>query len=122
MPQSTLSNRLKQLRDSHNYTQEDLGNYLNMTRQGYAHYENGKRVPDYHILLRLSFLYNTSIEQLVMEEETVPVSKNVESTRFENLSKREQKLLSLFSQLSISEQEDFMTFLQIRAASHKKRS
>lgn len=64
-----LSDKLRDLRKNRNLTQTDVGNYLNMSRQGYAHYENGHRTPDYEILIRLAELYHVSLDELVNKEE-----------------------------------------------------
>lgn len=64
-----LNDKLRYLRINRGLTQVDLGNYLNMTRQGYAHYENGLRSPNYQILVKLANLYQVSVDDLVDSKE-----------------------------------------------------
>ena len=61
----SLSQKLRELRTKYGYTQKYIGDYLNITRQGYAHYEKGGRTPDNRTLLQLAALYNLSIDELV---------------------------------------------------------
>ena len=50
-------------------SQKEVGSYLGITGQAYSNYENGKREADYETLLKLSELFETSIENLLMDEE-----------------------------------------------------
>lgn len=65
MPDSLLKDKLHNLRKSNNYTQNDIAQYLNMTRAGYGHYEKGKRTPNPETLLKLAKLYNIEINELI---------------------------------------------------------
>lgn len=120
MALTLLSVRLKNLRESRNLTQQDLGTYLNISRQGYSHYENGTRVPDFHVLERLSELYNISIDSLLTPFDKEPAfSPGVaeESSDFQSLqglTRQEQMVLNLFSQLTPEEKEDFMDLVSIK--------
>lgn len=60
--------KLMELRIKHNYTQSDLGKYLQMSRAGYSQYEAGERTPTYSVLLSLSQLYRISIDELINED------------------------------------------------------
>ena len=51
-----LAKNLKILRKKHNYTQQDLSDILNITRQAYSHYEQALREPDLNTLVHLSHL------------------------------------------------------------------
>lgn len=65
----SLNDKLRYLRINRGLTQGDIGNYLNMTRQGYAHYENGVRIPNYQTLVKLANLYQISVDELVDAKE-----------------------------------------------------
>ena len=41
-----LANNLHRLRTENNYTQEQIGEKLNISRQAYSNYETGKRIAD----------------------------------------------------------------------------
>ena len=57
-----IQNVLKEYREKNNYTQEYIAEYLHITQQGYANYENGKRLPDIEKLIMLADLYNISLD------------------------------------------------------------
>lgn len=59
-----LAKNLKILRKKHNYTQQDLSDILNITRQAYSHYEQALREPDLNTLVHLSHLYKVSLDEL----------------------------------------------------------
>lgn len=120
MALTLLSVRLKNLRESRNLTQQDLGTYLNISRQGYSHYENGTMVPDFHVLERLADLYDISIDSLL-----APYAKkdclsgevaeeSLDSQSLQGLTRQEQMVLNLFSQLPPEDKEDFMDLLSIK--------
>lgn len=114
MTRTALSVRLRQLRNEHEYTQAFIGVYLNMTRQAYSHYETGKRTPDYNTLFKLSQLYCTNIENLLKDTEADEQEDHTIPKRYENITKKEQKLLILFAQLSAQEQDEFIEFLNTK--------
>lgn len=59
-----IQNVLKELRLQNKYTQGYIANYLCITQQAYANYENGKRLPDIEKLIMLADLYNISLDIL----------------------------------------------------------
>lgn len=65
MPNIQLSRNLKYLRKVHNYTQDELAEFLNISRQAYSNYENSKRTPDLDTLMRFCALYSLSLDALV---------------------------------------------------------
>lgn len=116
-----LNDKLKCLRINKNLTQTDLGNYLNMTRQGYAHYEKGSRSPDNQTILRLANLYDIGIKELIDENELpteiaylfdpnpYTTDKKYKTSEESNtitikVSTYEKRLVSLFRQLDEQEQ------------------
>ncbi|MCL1695644.1 MULTISPECIES: helix-turn-helix transcriptional regulator [unclassified Lysinibacillus] len=64
-----LENRLKELREQHKYTQDDVAGFLNISRQSVSKWEQGKGYPDIDNLRRLSDLYKISLDQLITGEE-----------------------------------------------------
>lgn len=59
-----LRERLKQLRLSHGYTQQDIASALNISRSAYALYESGKRQLNYGSLAALADFYAVSLDYL----------------------------------------------------------
>ena len=132
MDSTLLAARLKALRIKHGLTQQELGNYLNITQQGYFYYESGKRTPDLTTLTRLADLYNLTLNELLSSCNTQAASadKVAESTPYiesscnetiELLPYREKTLLRLFSELSANEKEDFMELLDVKLRQAQQR-
>ena len=46
-------------------TQQEMADYLGISRQAYSNYENGKREPDYETLLKLGEYLDCSIDYLL---------------------------------------------------------
>lgn len=59
-----IQNVLKKFREDNNYTQKEIANYLRITQQAYANYENGKRLIDIEKLIELADLYKISLDIL----------------------------------------------------------
>ena len=57
--------RLKELRESHNLTQNEISKILKITSPQYSLYETGKRNIPISLLSKLAKYYNTSIDYLV---------------------------------------------------------
>ena len=60
----SIFDRLKNLREAHNYKQNFVANYLEISQQSYSRYENGKRELPIHFLPALAKLYGVSVEEL----------------------------------------------------------
>lgn len=117
-----LQNNLKQLRKYNGYTQKQIGEFLGITRQAYAHYETGTRVPNYVILAKLSDFYGISIDDLVQPEENCEEVKSGESNSpYRYLPERERQLVEMMQQLPIKDQEELILYLQRKVARHRER-
>ena len=62
-----LANNLHRLRTENNYTQEQISEKLNISRQAYSNYETGKRIPDIDMLIRIADIYEVTLEQLITQ-------------------------------------------------------
>ena len=60
-----LGQRLKDLRNKHNITQEEFADKLYVSRQTISSWENDKSYPDIHSLLMISELFKISLDDLV---------------------------------------------------------
>lgn len=58
-------NRIKLLRNEFNMTQQDLATKLNLVKGSIAMYENETRKPSMEVLIRLSEIFNCSIDYLL---------------------------------------------------------
>lgn len=73
-----FSNRLKELRESQDITQEQLAKLLNVSRPTIAGYETRQRQPDYEKLILIADLFNVSVDFLLTGEsadEVVTIGK-----------------------------------------------
>lgn len=57
--------RIRDLREDHDWKQRQLAEYLNCSQQVYSNYELGQRDIPTDILIKLSRLYNVSIDYLL---------------------------------------------------------
>ena len=57
--------RLKDLREDNDLTQQDIANYLEITRQQYSLYEIGKRTIPIDLLDKLANFYHTSTDYIL---------------------------------------------------------
>ena len=137
MSELLLKDKLRELRTRMHLTQSKVGQYLNMTRQGYAHYEAGLRSPDYQTLLKLSKLYQVDIGDLI-NNHTTPIihetlHENVDYTikpgnlkpnsvppRVIQLTSDEKKLFNLYSKLNTAEKKEFLDMLELKVNEIKK--
>lgn len=59
-----VGNRLKESRKYKNMTQKQVATYLTMTQQQYSRFENGVFELDYENLVKLSKLFEVSLDYL----------------------------------------------------------
>lgn len=58
-------NNLKKLRKDKGLLQEDVANYLGLTRPAYSHYETGRRIPDAAMLEKLADLFEVTTDDIL---------------------------------------------------------
>ena len=80
----TIYDKLVQLRKRKGWSQEDLAEKLDVSRQAISRWENGAALPDAYNLLQLSHLYDVSTDYLLNDEyesdDDLPRVKSVEAT------------------------------------------
>lgn len=57
--------RIKDLREDNDLTQEQVAKTLNMSQRGYSHIETGNNNVSSETLIKLSKLYNVSIDYIL---------------------------------------------------------
>lgn len=62
-----MAANLRRLRTDHNYTQTQIAEMLNISRQAYSNYETGKRIPDLDMVIRLADIYHVTLEQIITQ-------------------------------------------------------
>ena len=70
-----FNEKLKMLRKENNYTQEELSEKLNVSRQAITKWESGEGIPDIENLKQISILFNTTIDELVTEDKTITMEE-----------------------------------------------
>ena len=71
--------RLYDLRIDNDYRQEDVANFLNITKQAYGMYENGKRNLPIEYLVKLSEFYGVSTDFILNLTNNPHKPKDIES-------------------------------------------
>lgn len=80
--------RLKNLRQEKKMTQQDMAEYLNISRAGYAGYELERRIPNIEIIKSLSTYFEVSTDYLLCKT-SFPSSPNKEK----NVVRQEDEFL-----------------------------
>lgn len=62
-----LADNLRRLRTEYDYTQTQISQKLNISRQAYSNYETGKRIPDLDILFRIANIYHVTLDELILQ-------------------------------------------------------
>ncbi|MCI9064172.1 MAG: helix-turn-helix transcriptional regulator [Clostridia bacterium] len=57
--------RLRELREDHDYTQSYVANIIGLSQRGYSHYEVGHYDLTATLLIKLSKLYNVSVDYIL---------------------------------------------------------
>ena len=63
-----LKDNLAMLRNMHGFSQEELAEKINISRQAYAKWERGDTIPDVEKCSRLAEIFGVSIDNLVKTE------------------------------------------------------
>lgn len=71
-----VGNVIMEKRKEKNMTQDDLANYLYVTRQLVSKWENGTGIPSIDVLIELTKLFSISIEELLCLDEEIEVNES----------------------------------------------
>ena len=63
-----FANKLIQLRKKNGWSQEELAEQMDVTRQSVSKWESAQSIPDYEKMIRLSHLLGVSIDYLLKDE------------------------------------------------------
>ncbi len=119
-----FNNKLYELRKKRGYSQEELANRLNVSRQTVSKWEVGESTPDMEKLVAISDLFEVSLDELVKDkvpEQAQPQEQIVRSEFYSDLKKhvltqenkkKTQKGLKIVGiALGVFLLVDFLTFL-----------
>ncbi len=99
-----MENRIKELRKKHHMSQIRLSIELEVSQEAVSAYENGKCYPAFQSLLKLSEIFNSSIDYIMGLTDTN--IKPVSITENENI------LLNNFKRLDELRQEKVLSYIQ----------
>lgn len=93
---------LKELRLKNNYSQTELSELIHVTRQAISNWENGKAAPDSEILIKLSELYNVSIDEILVGELSGESLQKFTLNLLDNNNKQRSKIKKLLLTLLLT--------------------
>lgn len=115
--QMEISEALKKIRKQYKMTQEDVANFLGISRSGYTYYETGKSMPSIEVLKKLSAIYDTTIDEVVGNRIKNQSSKYGKSAVMEYcpdplmyMKKEEQQIVMAYRLLDDNEKEMLKNF------------
>lgn len=71
----TMAERLQRLRKEHHFSQEQLAERLQVSRQAVSKWENGQTDPDLDNIIAMSNLYEVTTDYILIGKERVPKEK-----------------------------------------------
>lgn len=109
MFQSSLSKKLRLLRNNLHLRQEDVAKALTMERTTYCNYENGTRTPSLETVVQLADFYQVPIDYLVRESNEQDMN-----TDLYPLSLSEKAIILLYRELPLSAQQEWTHYFCYR--------
>lgn len=107
----TLGKRLKQVRVEKGFSQAEVADFLNISRQSISRWETDKAYPDLDNLVELSKYYEVSIDEILTETKVLQHEINQKTEQMnqnmEEIEKKQQKL----NQLSSSDSDESWVLL-----------
>lgn len=101
-------NRIKQLREENSWTQLELSKKMNCAISSIAMYENESRKPSMEVLIKLSEIFNCSIDYLLCKSE-IRNPEEIDAGKINiGLSKKDYKLPTKEQQDKIEEFAKFV--------------
>lgn len=115
-----FSERLRLLRKAHGLTQERAAVLLNVERSTYAKYETGQSMPHQDTLLRLTDLFNVSVDYMLGKVEGGSTAGELrEDGSLPGLSAEEAAVLTMARKLTKTQREAWLSiaseFISINA-------
>jgi len=95
---SNFAKRLRKLRKENDLTQEELGKKLGYNKSNVSHLESGRNKPQLDVLLKLSEIFDITVDYLVGKTD----HKNASRISSEDVSKEQlKKLKKLFDEFDL---------------------
>lgn len=106
-----FSEVLKDLRESHSLTQEQLAKQIDVSRSTIAGYESRNRQPDYDKLVSISRYFHVSVDYLLTGEKEVEFSTLPHPKPNEKLLDR--KVLKSYYNLCYEYKQDVLKYIEL---------
>lgn len=108
----SLGQRLKQVRVEKGFSQADVADFLNISRQSISRWETDKSYPDIDNLVELSKYYEVSIDELLTETKVLQQEINQKTEQMnKNIEEIEKKQKKLNQLLSLDNDESWILLL-----------
>lgn len=115
-----LSDKLRELRDGRNWSQQHVANLMKVDRSTISRYETGKSLPSYQTILQFADIYQIDKDFLITElNNLLPASEKTGYLLKENTNDKE---LELILQLIKKEPDLKRILLELHFMSPKRRS
>lgn len=101
-----FANTLKNLRESNNVTQEQLAEYLRVSRPTIAGYETKSRQPDFERLEKIAEYFHVTIDYLI-------TGTNVEKENLVNENALDLEVVNSYKKLSLSSKQDVLKYINL---------
>lgn len=106
-----FANNLKNLREAKNITQEQLADYLQVSRPTIAGYETKSRQPDFEKLEKISDFFQVSIDYLLTGSEFTTLSLNPNKKSPEKFLN--QNVWQAYKELSLESRQDVLKYIEL---------
>ena len=107
--------RIKELREEKNLSQIELANAIGTSQRNIGRWEKEENDATYTYLVKLADFFSCTLDYLIGRSDDFG-NINVNA----DLTNEQKKLLSLFNELSSSEQKVFLDLLTLNAEKNKK--
>lgn len=81
-----IINKIKEFRKAKNLTQDDLAEYLGVTRKTINQIESGNVLPKIDVAYKISIILGTTVEQLFLNDDYNKHAKKQQEETFEKIA------------------------------------
>ena len=106
-----FSEVLKELRESHSLTQEQLAKHIDVSRSTIAGYESRNRQPDYDKLVSISRYFHVSVDYLLTGEKEAVFSSSSLPKPDEKILDR--KVMKAYQRLDFNGKQDVLKYVEL---------
>lgn len=105
-----FSEVLKELRESHSLTQDQLAKHIDVSRSTIAGYESRNRQPDYDKLVTISRYFHVSVDYLLTGEKDLEFSAVLPKPDEKIL---DRKVIKAYRRLGFESKQDVLKYIEL---------